>query len=59
MVFQSYALWPHMTVLGNIGYGLRLRGKPRGEIRKRVGDILAMLSMAGLSSSGTVGSARW
>src|SRR5438477_12023052 len=32
MVFQSYALWPHMTVLGNIGYGLRLRGKQRGEI---------------------------
>ena len=29
MVFQSYALWPHMTVLGNIGYGLRLRGVPR------------------------------
>src|SRR5258706_10395622 len=26
MVFQSYALWPHMSVLGNIGYGLRLRG---------------------------------
>ena len=32
MVFQSYALWPHMTVLGNIGYGLRLRGMPREEI---------------------------
>ena len=26
MVFQTYALWPHMSVLGNIGYGLRLRG---------------------------------
>src|SRR6187397_2970410 len=48
MVFQSYALWPHMTVLGNIGYGLRLRGKPRAEIRERVGKILAMLNMAGL-----------
>jgi len=48
MVFQSYALWPHMTVLGNIGYGLRLRGRPRGEVKKRVADILAMLSMAGL-----------
>src|SRR5437762_2194960 len=42
MVFQSYALWPHMTVLGNIGYGLRLRGQPRGEVKKRVADILAM-----------------
>src|SRR3954471_6566193 len=29
MVFQSYALWPHMSVLGNIGYGLRLRGMKR------------------------------
>ena len=32
MVFQSYALWPHMTVLGNVGYGLQLRGVSRDEI---------------------------
>src|SRR5947209_16646489 len=38
MMFQSYALWPHMTVLGNIGYGLRLRGRPREQIRRRVAD---------------------
>ena len=43
MVFQSYALWPHMTRARNIGYGLRLRGVPRDEIRKRVGTILALL----------------
>jgi ABC-type Fe3+/spermidine/putrescine transport system ATPase subunit len=48
MVFQSYALWPHMTVLGNMGYGLRLRGVPRDEIRTRVGKVLAMLNMSGL-----------
>src|SRR5215470_1253097 len=48
MVFQSYALWPHMSVLGNIGYGLRLRGVGREEIRRRVGAILAMLNLAGL-----------
>jgi len=47
MVFQSYALWPHMSVLGNIGYGLRLRGMPREKIRHRVTEILAMLNMAG------------
>jgi ABC-type Fe3+/spermidine/putrescine transport system ATPase subunit len=48
MVFQSYALWPHMTVLGNIGYGLRLRGLRRDQIKARVATILSMLSMAGL-----------
>src|SRR6266446_1238378 len=36
MVFQSYALWPHMSVLGNIGYGLRLRGMAREKNRQRV-----------------------
>ena len=40
MMFQSYALWPHMTVLGNVGYGLRLRGVARDEIRTRVATIL-------------------
>jgi ABC-type Fe3+/spermidine/putrescine transport system ATPase subunit len=48
MVFQSYALWPHMTVLGNIGYGLRLRGKSREEIAQRVSGMLTMLNMPGL-----------
>ncbi len=48
MVFQSYALWPHMTVLGNIGYGLRLRGMKREEIAKRVAKVLSLLNMSGL-----------
>src|SRR5918999_1566600 len=48
MVFQSYALWPHMTVLGNIGYGLRLRGVPRAEVRTRVASILRLLNLSGL-----------
>ena len=48
MVFQSYALWPHMTVLGNIGYGLRLRGMKRDEIARRVAQVLALLNMSGL-----------
>jgi ABC-type Fe3+/spermidine/putrescine transport system ATPase subunit len=48
MVFQSYALWPHMTVLGNVSYGLRLRGVPRAEVRTRVGSLLRMLNLSGL-----------
>ena len=48
MVFQSYALWPHMTVLGNVGYGLRLRGVPRPEVRRRVGEVLKLLNLSGL-----------
>jgi ABC-type Fe3+/spermidine/putrescine transport system ATPase subunit len=50
MVFQSYALWPHMTVAQNIGYGLRLRKVPRADIAKRVADMLAMLKLDGLGS---------
>ena len=48
MVFQSYALWPHMCVLGNIGYGLRLRGMRRDDIRRRVEGILELLGLSGL-----------
>ena len=47
MVFQSYALWPHMTVLQNIGYGLKLRGVPRAEIAQKVTGLLAMLGLSG------------
>src|SRR5512134_3399211 len=36
MVFQNYALWPHMTVTGNISYGLKLRKTAGGEIGRRV-----------------------
>jgi ABC-type Fe3+/spermidine/putrescine transport system ATPase subunit len=48
MVFQSYALWPHMTVLGNVGYGLRLRGVRKAQVRSRVTDVLRMLNLSGL-----------
>ena len=47
MVFQSYALWPHMTVLQNIGYGLKLRGVGRTEIAAKVASLLAMLGLSG------------
>jgi ABC-type Fe3+/spermidine/putrescine transport system ATPase subunit len=48
MVFQSYALWPHMSVLGNVGYGLRLRGVSRRDVRERVARVLALLNLSGL-----------
>jgi putative spermidine/putrescine transport system ATP-binding protein len=48
MVFQSYALWPHMTVAQNIGYGLRVRGAARSEIARRIAELLAILRLEGL-----------
>ena len=48
MVFQSYALWPHMSVVQNIGYGLKLRGVDKGAIGRKVAEILAMLGLDGL-----------
>jgi ABC-type Fe3+/spermidine/putrescine transport system ATPase subunit len=50
MVFQSYALWPHMTVAQNIGYGLKLRGASRSAIAERVEQMLAMLRLKGLGA---------
>ena len=49
MVFQSYALWPHMTVAENVAYGLGLRGLGRDEIRRRVDAILAVTRLAAFS----------
>jgi iron(III) transport system ATP-binding protein len=45
MVFQSYALWPHMTVAGNVAYPLRMRRKASGGIRQQVADILETVGM--------------
>ena len=47
MMFQSYALWPHMTVEDNIGYGLKMRGWKREAAAKRVGEMLALLQLEG------------
>ena len=46
-VFQSYALFPHMSVADNIAYGLRQRHVPRAEIRRRVDEALEMVRLAG------------
>jgi putative spermidine/putrescine transport system ATP-binding protein len=48
MVFQSYALWPHMTVAQNMAYGLKLRRVSRAEIAERIAALLAMLRLEGL-----------
>jgi ABC-type Fe3+/spermidine/putrescine transport system ATPase subunit len=48
VVFQSYALFPHLTVARNVGYGLRMRGAPAAEIAARVGAALDTVSLAGL-----------
>ena len=45
MVFQSYALWPHMTVAENVAFGLEMRKVPRSEIRRRVAEALALVRM--------------
>jgi putative spermidine/putrescine transport system ATP-binding protein len=50
MVFQSYALWPHMTTAQNVAYGLRLRGMARAARARRVDEVLAMLGLAGLGA---------
>jgi ABC-type Fe3+/spermidine/putrescine transport system ATPase subunit len=47
MMFQSYALWPHMNVADNIGYGLRMRGWKKDAIAKRVEEMLALLQLPG------------
>ena len=47
MMFQSYALWPHMSVEENIGYGLRMRGWKKDAIAKRIGEMLALLQLEG------------
>jgi len=47
MVFQEYALFPHMTVAENVGYGLRMRRVPRREARRRIGETLDLVGLSG------------
>jgi ABC-type Fe3+/spermidine/putrescine transport system ATPase subunit len=48
MVFQDYALFPHMSVRDNVGYGLGVQGIPRGERAQRVDETLAFVGLAGM-----------
>ena len=45
MVFQSYALFPNMSVADNIGFGLKVRKRPKAEIAKRVGELLELIHL--------------
>ncbi|MBV9653167.1 MAG: sn-glycerol-3-phosphate ABC transporter ATP-binding protein UgpC [Acetobacteraceae bacterium] len=45
MVFQNYALYPHMSVFDNMAYGLRIRGMSKGEIGRRVGEAASLLGL--------------
>jgi putative spermidine/putrescine transport system ATP-binding protein len=47
MMFQSYALWPHMSVAENIGYGLRMRGWKKDAIAARIDEMLKLLQLEG------------
>jgi spermidine/putrescine transport system ATP-binding protein/putrescine transport system ATP-binding protein len=47
MVFQSYAVFPHMNVTDNVGYGLRISGVGKGEIRDRVAEALELVKLGG------------
>lgn len=49
LVFQSYALWPHMTVAQNVAFGLEERRLPREEVRRRTRDALALVGLDALA----------
>jgi spermidine/putrescine ABC transporter ATP-binding subunit len=48
MVFQNYALWPHMTVFDNVAFGLKIRKVGKDEIRRRVKEVLELVKLSGL-----------
>jgi putative spermidine/putrescine transport system ATP-binding protein len=52
MVFQNYALFPHMTVAGNVGYPLRLRGTPKAELTDRIERALELVQLGGFGDRG-------
>ena len=49
MVFQSYAVWPHMTVFANVAYPLKIKKVDKKEMNRRVGDVLSLVKMPELA----------
>ncbi|NJM92638.1 MAG: ATP-binding cassette domain-containing protein [Rhodospirillaceae bacterium] len=54
MMFQNYALFPHMSVAENVAFGLEVRGQPREEVARRIKDALAWCASAGWHNWGKV-----
>ncbi len=50
MVFQNYAVWPHMTVFDNVAYPLKIKKMPKDEIRRRVMDMLRLVHLEGMEN---------
>ena len=48
MVFQNYAVWPHMKVYNNVAYGLKLQKLPKKDIREKTRDVLELVGLGGL-----------
>ncbi len=49
MVFQSYAVWPHMNVFDNVAYGLRMKKVGKREVKRKVEEVLELVGLGGLS----------
>ena len=59
MVFQNYALYPHMTVFDNMAFGLKLRKVPKDEIKAKVEEAARILDLEKLLDRKPKGSFRW
>jgi ABC-type Fe3+/spermidine/putrescine transport system ATPase subunit len=53
MVFQSYAIWPHLTVFENVAFPLRVRGEPKASIKQRVNEALEIVGLGHLGERGS------
>ena len=48
MVFQNYALFPHMSIANNVAYGLKMRGIAKADLKRRVAEVLSLCSLTGV-----------